>query len=313
MILGIDEVGRGCWAGPLVMGAVVLGESKVEGLTDSKVLTKKRRAELALEINDKALAAGLGWVEAREIDELGLSRSLRLACRRAVEQIKAPHSEIIIDGTVNFLAGTGKEPFSSTLAKADLLIPAVSAASIVAKEARDLYMRQQAEIYPGYGFEEHVGYGTAKHRLAIEKNGPCELHRLSFAPLRKYADIKAETVSEDTLTTKKIGDAAENVVASELQSRGHEIIARNWRTKFCEIDIVSVLDNTVYFTEVKYRKSSEYGDGLEAITAKKQRQIKFAAEVFLTKYKQFKDFNVALLAADASDDPVVINNIIEIN
>ena len=313
MILGIDEVGRGCWAGPLVMGAVVLGEAKVEGLTDSKVLTKKRRAELALEINDKALAVGLGWVEAKEIDELGLSRSLRLACRRAVEQIKAPHSEIIIDGTVNFLAGTGKEPFTSTLAKADLLIPAVSAASIVAKEARDLYMRQQAEVYLGYGFEEHVGYGTAKHRLAIEKNGPCELHRLSFAPLKQYARLKPKVGMDDNVTTKKIGDAAENLVASELHSRGHEVIARNWRTKFCEIDIVSVLEGTVYFTEVKYRKSSEYGDGLEAITAKKQHKIKFAAEVFLNKYKDFKDFNVVLLAADASGNPVAINNILEIN
>lgn len=296
------------------MGAVVLGDIKIDGLTDSKVLSKKRRAELALEINDKALAVGLGWVDANEIDKIGLSESLRLACRRAVEQVKSPHSEIIIDGTINFLAGTSKEPYTSTLAKADLLIPAVSAGSIVAKEARDLYMRQQAEIYPEYGFDEHVGYGTAKHRLAIEQYGPCQLHRLSFGPLKKYADheeLGANSVAK-AKTTKQIGDSAESAVVAELESKGHRVVARNWRTRFCEIDIVTAKGEVLYFTEVKYRKSADYGDGLEAIGAKKQRQIKFATEVFLNKYDQFKDFQIVLLAADVSGEPPVVNEMVEI-
>jgi len=316
MILGIDEVGRGCWAGPLVMGAVILGDDRIDGLTDSKILSAKRRAELAKEINEKALAVGLGWVEADEIDTLGLGSALHLACRRAldvVDTLGVAYHEIIIDGTVNFLSETGKAPYVTLLKKADLLIQAVSAASIVAKEARDEFMRAQAAKFPEYAFDEHVGYGTAKHRAAIDNFGPCELHRLSFGPLKKYAKSKPSPTEDSKITAKKIGDVAENVVASELESRGHEIVARNWRTKFCEIDIVSLLDGTIYFTEVKYRKNADYGDGLEAITKKKKRQIKFAAEMFLNKYQQFSEYKVSLLAVDVSGEPPKIGNIVDVN
>ncbi len=169
MILGIDEVGRGPWAGPLVVGAVVLGGAQIEGLTDSKKLTKKRRDVLDVEIREKALGFGLGWVTANEIDDIGLSQALKLATRRAVEQISAAYHEIIIDGTVNFLADTNKGQYVTTMKKADLLIPSVSAASIIAKVARDNYMSQQDDVYPGYGFSRHVGYGTALH-VEISKN-----------------------------------------------------------------------------------------------------------------------------------------------
>lgn len=186
MILGIDEVGRGPWAGPLVIGAVILGDAKIEGLTDSKKLSKKRRKELDVIIRETAFGIGLGWVSAEEIDEIGLSEALKLATVRAVEQIKVPYHEIIIDGTVNFLSETAKGKYVTTMKKADLLIASVSAASIVAKVSRDSYMERQDKVHPGYGFVSHVGYGTAKHIQAIDRLGVTPLHRLSFAPLAKY-------------------------------------------------------------------------------------------------------------------------------
>ena len=190
MILGIDEVGRGSWAGPLVVGAVILSGVIIKGLTDSKRLTKIQREILDKEIQQKAHDFGLGWVTAGEIDEIGLSQALVLATKRAVEQIKVPYNEIIIDGTVNFLLETGKGKFATTMKKADLLIPSVSAASIIAKVARDKYMALQDDVYPGYSFKKHVGYGTALHIAAINKLGVTPLHRLSFAPLQRYATIK---------------------------------------------------------------------------------------------------------------------------
>jgi len=183
MILGIDEVGRGPWAGPLVVGAVVLGGATIEGLTDSKKLTKKRREELDTIIRQTAQGFGLGWVHADEIDEIGLSAALRQATIRAVRGVVAPYHEIVIDGTINFLSDTTKGQYVTTMKKADLLVPSVSAASIIAKVARDDYMTQQDEIHSGYKFASHVGYGTAAHRAAIEKYGVTPLHRLSFAPL----------------------------------------------------------------------------------------------------------------------------------
>lgn len=295
MILGIDEVGRGPWAGPLVIGAVVLGGVQIEGLTDSKKLSKKRREQLDEVIRNQAAGYGLGWVSAAEIDQIGLSEALRLATRRAVEQVRVPYHEIIIDGTINFLAGTSKGGFVTTMKKADLLVPSVSAASIIAKVARDTYMTEQDNMYPGYKFSSHVGYGTAIHRAAIDKLGVTPLHRLSFAPLAKYKtsvlrDKVAMPVSEHqdrsfVETTKKIGDRAEDEAANYLVRHGHEILERNWKTKYCEIDIVSLKLNTLYFTEVKYRKSAEQGGGIAAITKKKLDQMKFAANLFVQMQK----------------------------
>ncbi len=304
MILGIDEVGRGSWAGPLVVGAVVLGGQIIDGLTDSKKLSKKHREQLDDEIRKKAIGIGLGWVEPSEIDKIGLSESLKLASKRAVQQIKTPYSEIIIDGTVNFLSGTNKEKYVTTIKKADLLIPCVSAASIVAKVARDTYMVTQDDIYRGYHFKNHVGYGTPAHSKAIDKNGATKIHRMSFLPLKKFNKPVATT-------TKQIGDDAENVASGYLKNLGHEIIDRNWKTKFCEIDIVSKVDNILYFTEVKYRKNANQGDGLMAITPKKIQQMKFAAKLYVLSNK-ISDTDLRLATVSLCGLPPTINNFLEI-
>ena len=352
MILGIDEAGRGPWAGPLVVGAVILGGAEIDGLTDSKKLTKKRREALYPIIHERAVAYATGWVTAEELDEIGMSQALRLATRRAVEQIRAPYSEIIIDGTVNFLSDTGKGKYVQTMKKADLLVPSVSAASILAKVERDWFMAEQDEIYPGYSFGSHAGYGTAKHVAAIEKLGVTPLHRLSFAPLAKYrtgwpepallrgdcetdpkggfsrtldpsaSDTRGEKSAprrkcgeggQNTQTTKSIGDNGEDAVASWLERNGHEIIVRNWRTKWCEIDIVSQKDGTIYFTEVKYRKNADYGDGFAAITSKKQQQMRFAAELFVTKFPEFSKRDMILLGASVAGGQPEVQEIVEID
>ena len=313
MILGIDEVGRGPWAGPLVVGAVVLGGAKIEGLTDSKKLTKKRREVLDIEIREKAVGFGLGWVEAVELDKIGLSAALVLATKCAVEQILVPYHEIIIDGTVNFLASTSKGQYVTTLKKADLLIPSVSAASIIAKVAREDFMTLQDELYPGYGFSSHVGYGTAMHRAAIDKLGITPLHRLSFAPLKKYSSAIKDIVLEKPLkiTSKMIGDSAEDVAANYLKQNGHEIINRNWKTKYCEIDIISSFNDIIYFTEVKYRKNASQGGGLAAITATKLRQMKFSAEFYALSQK-ISNTNLRLAAMSVSGQPPIVETFLEV-
>lgn len=299
MILGIDEVGRGPWAGPLVVGAVVLGGVDIEGLTDSKKLTKKRRDALDIEIRERAVAYGLGWVHASEIDEIGLAQALREATKRAVEQVKAPYHQIIIDGTINFLSDTTKGKYVTTMKKADLLVPSVSAASIIAKVARDNYMAEQAKKFKQYGFDSHVGYGTAKHIEAISQHGVTPLHRLSFAPLKKFKTVAS-------ISTKSIGDEAEDEVAMYLRDLGHEIVERNWKTKVCEIDIVSRKDDTLYFTEVKYRKNQNQGGGLGAITSKKLSKMKFAAEVYV-KYGKINDMDLELAVASVSGPDYIID------
>ena len=359
MILGIDEVGRGPWAGPLVVGAVILGGAEIEGVDDSKKLTKKRREVLDEAIREQSAAWALGWVSARELDDVGMSQTLRLATRRAVKQIQSQckeknlaFDEIIVDGTVNFLAGTALERYVTVMAKADGLIPSVSAASIIAKVARDQFMAEQDVIYPGYGFASNAGYGVAKHRTAIERLGVTPLHRLSFAPLQKYVGAAGSPPSSSRVhsslvsppeilrerstemsalrerftasvggdskpvarlsTTRDIGNAGEQAAADQLVADGHEIVARNWRTRYCEIDIVSVKDDVLYFTEVKYRKNDDFGGGLAAITTKKQRQMRFAAELFIAKHPQHEGCDMRMLAVAVDENqgvkqPVVVD------
>lgn len=190
MIVGVDEVGRGCWAGPLVAGAVLL-DKPIRGLRDSKKLTKAQREKLDITIRAKAKAIGIGWVSSVEVDTLGLTEAVRLAMQRAIAQITVSYDQIIVDGNYNFLSTL---PNSKAIIKADDTVPAVSAASIIAKVARDQWMATEAvHQFPDYGFERHVGYGTALHRAAIELHGICDLHRRCFAPIR----LKMTTIASD--------------------------------------------------------------------------------------------------------------------
>jgi len=180
ILVGIDEVGRGCWAGPLVAGAVILKEP-IEGLKDSKKLGAARREELALLINTQAVV-GLGWVDAATIDRVGLTTAVKWAMERALEAIAASYDEIIIDGSINYMLENSK---AKAVIKADATMPAVSAASIVAKVARDKYMVEMALRYPQYGFDRHVGYGTALHLERLKTHGVSKLHRQSFKPIQQ--------------------------------------------------------------------------------------------------------------------------------
>lgn len=179
-IVGIDEVGRGCWAGPLVASAVIL-DGSIPGLADSKVVSKLRRKELAKLIYLNAKSVSLGWVSAKRIDAIGLSAANREAMQQALDGIIGQYEKIIIDGNYNYLADN---PKAEAIIKADGSIDSVSAASIVAKVARDAYMVEMAMQYPEYGFEKHVGYGTNYHYEQLKKHGVCELHRTSYKPLQ---------------------------------------------------------------------------------------------------------------------------------
>lgn len=296
MIIGIDEVGRGAWAGPLLVGAVALDGSVVEGLTDSKKLTKKRREVLAHELKRSGARVGLGWVSARDIDRIGMSEALKLAARRALQRIDGNDIEqIIIDGTIRLI----DDPRVTTLKQADLIIPAVSAASIMAKVARDAYMAQMDVALPGYGFTGHVGYGTAAHQQALKDVGPSPIHRMSFAPLKDLPvvdDVKTKPISA--------GQVAETFAAEYLESEGFVVVERNWKTKWCEIDIIATKDDVLHFVEVKYRRNDRSGDGLEAITPKKQQQMHFAAQLWLHTHQQFPHRNVQLAAMSLSGQPI---------
>ena len=299
-ILGIDEVGRGPLAGPLVIGAVILpSEEKpwFSDLKDSKKLTAQKHKALNKLILQEA-ATGLGWVTSSELDQIGISKALSLATRRAVKSVQSlhtPFSQIIIDGRVNFLTNTPLQNYVSTLIKADDKIREVSAASIIAKVARDQYMVNLATKYPEYHFDKHVGYGTAAHLKAIYTHGLCPEHRKSFEPCKTLSGFTTHT--HTTKNTTKLGSKGESATINYLISHGHQIIAQNHKTYFYEIDIISTEADKIYFTEVKYRKSQSRGTSLEMITKDKLRQMTFAAEAFLKSRPDLSQSYSPLLAA----------------
>ena len=183
-VVGVDEVGRGPLAGPVMAGAVVLDPDRpVAGLRDSKKLTTARREELATRIRDRAIAWALGRAEVVEIDRINILRATLLAMRRAVEQLPVRLRVAYVDGNI---APALPCPAVAVVAGDDR-VPAISAASIIAKVARDAEMVAAAKTYPGYGFDKHKGYATADHLRALRLLGPCPLHRASFAPVAAHA------------------------------------------------------------------------------------------------------------------------------
>ena len=183
-MVGVDEVGRGCLAGPILVVAARSKTRLPNGLKDSKLLSRKQRVEI---LNELSISCefGEGWVKPVEIDRLGLAKALRLGIKRALSGLKVEiNEEIIMDGKVNYLPEKFKR--ASCLVDADNLVPIVSAASIYAKVTRDNFMIKLAKRHPSYNFENHVGYGTKEHLNAITNSGIIKfVHRTSYAPISK--------------------------------------------------------------------------------------------------------------------------------
>ena len=180
LIAGVDEAGRGPLAGPVVAAAVILDpKRKVKGLRDSKVMTPEERDAVAIEIRAKAIAWAYAASDVGEIDALNILRATLLAMRRAVEALHVQPIEALVDGdhcpqlTCPVYA----------IVKGDRDVPAISAASIIAKTARDAMLTALDREYPMYGFARHKGYGTPEHLAALDLHGPCPAHRRSFAPV----------------------------------------------------------------------------------------------------------------------------------
>lgn len=181
---GIDEVGRGAWAGPVVAAAVILPYGLAfDGLGDSKRVPQAARLRLDREIRRHATTIGIGWVGPAEIDAYGLSWAVRQSGLRALAALSGHADAILLDGKHNYLAD---DPRSSVTIHGDALIVPIAAASIIAKVARDTYMEALGRVMPAFRFGAHKGYGTALHRQALERYGATIYHRMSYKPLRAY-------------------------------------------------------------------------------------------------------------------------------
>jgi len=185
---GVDEAGRGPLAGPVVAAAVILDDLRpIAGLADSKKLTAARREKLFDEIRAKALCCSIAEASVEEIDRLNILQATLLAMRRAVEGLRLKPVKVMVDG--NQLPRL--DVLAEAVVKGDALIPAISAASILAKVHRDRWCAQVDKHYPDYGFAAHKGYGTAAHLAALRAHGPCPEHRQSFAPVREAQALLA--------------------------------------------------------------------------------------------------------------------------
>lgn len=177
MVCGVDEAGRGPLAGPVCAAAVILPKGLViPGLNDSKKLSDKRRRELFPIIQQEAVSFGIAFASQEEIDEINILQVTFLAMRRAIDQLNPQPEFALIDGNRETDFGVP----CKTVIKGDSLSANIAAASVLAKVTRDNWMMEAAEKYPGYGFEIHKGYGTKAHYAALEKLGPCPIHRRSF-------------------------------------------------------------------------------------------------------------------------------------
>lgn len=179
VVAGVDEVGRGALAGPVTAAAVVLvSDARIEGLNDSKKLTREARERIAVSVREQAVAWSVAHAQPAEIDAMGIGRATRLAWRRALEGLECPYDHVIVDG--NDGRDLGLEV--TMVVRGDSRVACIAAASVIAKVARDALMAELSPSYPGYGFDGNRGYGSADHLEHLRLAGPCDIHRRSFTP-----------------------------------------------------------------------------------------------------------------------------------
>lgn len=192
-VAGVDEAGRGAWAGPVVAAAVILPLDRpnlaktLSGVNDSKLLSPERREHLFDLIQDTALAVSIGLASPELVDELNVVGATRYAMQQALVGLSPGPDYLLLD----YLRLPGIALPQRAFPKADTLSLSVAAASVIAKVSRDRLMVQVNEQYPGYAFDRHKGYGTPQHRTALAKHGPCPLHRMSYSPLKTLVEMKA--------------------------------------------------------------------------------------------------------------------------
>ncbi len=278
IICGIDEAGRGPFAGDVYAAAVIFSDDVIiEGINDSKKLSEKKREELFDAITSKAVAYSIATASVREIDELNILNATMLAMKRAFDGLSVKPKVAFIDGNKTPVLDAPCE----AIVKGDAKSASIAAASILAKVSRDRYMKELAEKYPQYQFEKHKGYGTALHIQMLDKYGISEVHRMSF--LKKYL-AKKRTMKTDKQQKALKGKIGEEFTAEYLSEQGYRIVMRNYRKQCGEIDIIAQKDDVIAFVEVKTRKYNSLVSGIEAVGYKKKSRIIATAECYLYEY-----------------------------
>ncbi len=304
-IAGVDEAGRGAWAGPVVAGVAILPQDsptlaeELLGIRDSKRLTPERRAFFYDRIVHSAAALGVGLVGQAALDEMGIVSASKLAMSRALDKLAIPPDYLLVDG---FPLEYRDIPHESIVGGDDLCF-SIAAASIVAKVVRDEIMITLHRVFPGYAFDRHKGYGTAQHREALSRLGPCAIHRLSFAPLRSTIQQNKPGREKGSIRrgTRRLGQLGEGLAAQHLEEQGYVICERNYRCTVGEIDIVALDGEYLAFVEVRTRKSKRFGSPEESIsTAKKQKLIEVAQTYLQERESLPLDWRIDVVSIEVS-------------
>ena len=290
---GLDEVGRGCVAGPVAAGAVILDpkpSARIFGLVrDSKQLRASGLRAARDVIEREAAAFAVGWASAAEIDRVGISGAVRLAMRRAVGKLDPKPDHLLIDAVP--LPSSNLPQISIVRGDSESL--SIAAASIVAKVERDALMAELAKTYPEYGFDSHKGYATKRHVSAIRRLGPCIEHRMTFRPVSGDGRAPARP------SASEVGRRAEEFAGLSLEERGARVVERNFRTRFGEVDLVAVSGDTLVFVEVRARRSTAFGTQAETVSRSKSRRLIAACEEFVQQTDiGWSDWRIDVAAVD---------------
>lgn len=305
MLAGVDEVGRGPLAGPVVAAAVILpADHRIRGITDSKALTPEKREELDALIREKAIAFGIGSVDPDEIDRINILNASLKAMALAIAALGTKPAGVLIDGVFRI---PGVELPQQPVVKGDLRCRCIGAASIVAKVHRDRVMTELEKEHPGYGFAEHKGYGCESHRKAIRKLGPSPVHRRSFGGVlapevwevergqRGLFSGAPEALAKEGGDDRRPraphlerGEHGEGIALEYLLAKGWTLVERNWRCPLGEIDLIVTKDDVLAFVEVKSREvaAARGFQPDDAVNHVKQRKLERTARAWLQQNEE---------------------------
>ena len=302
-VAGLDEVGRGCLAGPVAAGAVILPSRPSDELSalarDSKQLTANQREAAYEVITDEAVSHSVGWTTPAQIDRIGIVPSVRLAMRRALSKLRPAADSLLIDA----LSLRAVNLPQKSIIRGDSKSLSIAAASIVAKVERDGLMSRLSEEYSDYGFESHKGYGTKRHMAAIRKLGPSPLHRMTFSPLNHAPARRPQ------FNSTEVGTWAESFAAMAVEDMGMSVLDRNFNTRFGEIDLIATAGETLVFIEVRARRSRAFATPAETVSGRKSQRLIAACHRFLqTTDIRWEDWriDVAEVELDAWSRPASV-------